>query len=152
MFCQYFLTLIFDCGVVLLCWSHLILIWESQAEECCEIRWSSRKGASPGGRSLVFPECHSVTRPGRSARVAEARPGPPLSILPPPWPSSERSALYTARFESRLVFGVEQTGAIHRAPPIFQISSSFSVKKSVVWEEKCSLSINSLSGKKVSIY
>ena len=58
--------------------------------------------------------------PGRAARVAEARPGPPLTILPLPWCSAERSALYTARFESRLVFGVEQTGATLRAPQISQ--------------------------------
>ena len=69
--------------------------------------------------------------PGRAARVAEARPGPPLTILPLPWCSAERSALYTARFESRLVFGVEQTGATLRAPQISQFFASLSVNKSV---------------------
>ena len=80
------------------------------------------------------PQSRVVTRAPAAIRpcVAETRPRPPLTISPLPWSSSERSALYTARFESRLVFGVEQTGATLRAPPIFQFFASLAVIKSVI--------------------
>ena len=91
--------------------------------------WSSRKGASPDpGRGQAHSSLVSQLQrsgPGRAARVAEARPGPPLTISPLPWCRAQRSAMYTARFESRLVFGVEQTGATRRAPPRIQFFTSF---------------------------
>ena len=91
--------------------------------------WSAltRNLVSPGPRVAVelyyfAPAARVLPRLG---------PGRALSISPLPGCSSQRSALYTARFESRLVFGVEQTGATLRAPQIFEFFASLSVNKSV---------------------
>ena len=66
---------------------------------------------------------------------------PALTTSPPPSSLAQRSPLppYTGRFESRLVFGVEHTGATVGAPVFFQNISSFEVLNQVIVRLKCFL-------------
>ena len=74
---------------------------------------------------------------------------PALTTSPPPSSLAQRSPLppYTGRFESRLVFGVEHTGATVGAPDFWQNISSFEVLNQVIVRLKCSLIVVWLHGK-----